>query len=315
MQFTRGTSAGEGAGPGTTTGTATTAPATAPVTARHRRRRRSQTVGWAVAPALATSLAYPVAVSGPAQAAPALHSAPVTALSSSALSSSAASVAAVARTAALQPTALAAAGLTVRDLQQRLTWAYMKPGVIDGLWGPNTRAAVIRFQRKFGVPVTGQPDAATVAQLVSRTRHGYGVKPACRKKAHAICVDKTLWLVRVYDHGRHLYSMDARFGGSKTPTREGDFSVGRKGDDYNHDGRVTLDEAQRYVTRDKGVTMPLPLFFSRGQAVHYSPFFARDGYAGSSHGCANTREYARMLRLWRATAVRTPVYVYRSSQL
>ena len=37
--------------------------------------------------------------------------------------------------------------------------------------------------------------------------------------------------------------------------------------------------------------MPFAMFFSGGQAVHYSPDFAAVGYNGASHGCVNVRDY------------------------
>lgn len=258
--------------------------------------------------ALLTSLASPVGFAAPAQAAPA----PATAVGAPIASSATAAVTA-ARTAA--PTTVRAAALGTRNLQIRLMWAGMEPGKLDGVWGPATRAAVLRFQRKFKLPATGRADDATWTALLARTKHGYGIKPECRRKAKAICVDKTLRLVRVLEKGVLLYSMDARFGPRHMATREGAFSVGRKGDDYNKDGQVSFEEAEKYVSRDLGLSMPLPLFFYRGQAIHYSPTFARDGYAGASSGCANVRDYAKQVKLWNWASVYTPVYVYSHSAL
>ena len=33
------------------------------------------------------------------------------------------------------------------------------------------------------------------------------------------------------------------------------------------------------------------MFFSGGQAVHYSPDFVANGYNGASHGCVNIRAF------------------------
>ena len=38
--------------------------------------------------------------------------------------------------------------------------------------------------------------------------------------------------------------------------------------------------------------MPFAMFFSGGQAVHYSSDFAARGYAGATHGCVNVRDLA-----------------------
>lgn len=49
----------------------------------------------------------------------------------------------------------------VRDAQQRLhTWGYYN-GPADGLWGPETKAAVERYQQSRGLPMSGRLDDAT----------------------------------------------------------------------------------------------------------------------------------------------------------
>ena len=68
-----------------------------------------------------------------------------------------------------------------------------------------------------------------------------------------------------------------RFGASYTPTREGLFHVYLKDADH--------------VSHLYGSAMPYSMFFSGGQAVHYSSDFAARGYAGASHGCVNVRDY------------------------
>ena len=54
------------------------------------------------------------------------------------------------------------------------------------------------------------------------------------------------------------------------------------------------------------------MFFSGGQAVHYSPYFARDGYNGGSHGCVNLRDYEGAQWLFDHTPTGSRVVVYRS---
>ena len=53
--------------------------------------------------------------------------------------------------------------------------------------------------------------------------------------------------------------------------------------------------------------MPYAMFFSGGQAVHYSPDFAARGYNGASHGCVNVRNLGGIqcpLRLRSGSATR-----------
>jgi DNA invertase Pin-like site-specific DNA recombinase len=59
--------------------------------------------------------------------------------------------------------------LRVREVQRRLKRAGARPGPVDGLFGPLTRAAVKRFQRRQQVASTGVVGRRTLALLRSRT--------------------------------------------------------------------------------------------------------------------------------------------------
>ena len=54
---------------------------------------------------------------------------------------------------------------TLRDVQRKLVSRGYNPGPADGVLGRATRAALMDFQRKENLPVTGQPDSATRAAL------------------------------------------------------------------------------------------------------------------------------------------------------
>ena len=114
----------------------------------------------------------------------------------------------------------------------------------------------------------------------------------------AMCIDKTtqqlVWVV----NGKPQLRFDVRFGADTTPTREGSFSVGWKAKDWTS----TLYHSE----------MPFSMFFSGGQAVHYSSDFAARGYAGASHGCVNVRDYAGIQNLFGQVKVGDKVIVYRS---
>lgn len=114
-------------------------------------------------------------------------------------------------------------------------------------------------------------------------------------KRHGVAIDisKTDRKARLLKDGRIVLEADARFGGWTTdedgkkvylPTREGAFSVFRKG---GAEYRSNL-----YSVENEGVLMPYPTFFSGGQAVHYSYEFAKVGYAVFSHGCVGLRDMA-----------------------
>ncbi len=50
---------------------------------------------------------------------------------------------------------------TVAKAQATLNELGYKAGTVDGLMGPNTRAAITRFQVASGIPATGQLDTST----------------------------------------------------------------------------------------------------------------------------------------------------------
>jgi DNA invertase Pin-like site-specific DNA recombinase len=62
--------------------------------------------------------------------------------------------------------------LRVREVQRRLKRAGARPGPVDGLFGPLTRAAVKRFQRRRHVAPTGVVGRRTLALLRNRTGGG-----------------------------------------------------------------------------------------------------------------------------------------------
>ena len=90
--------------------------------------------------------------------------------------------------------------------------------------------------------------------------------------------------------------MDVRFGAVGTPTREGSFSIQRK--------------ERTWTSTIYHSKMPYSMFFSGGQAVHYSPDFAAVGYAGASHGCVNVRDYDGIAWLFDQVQVGDKVVVY-----
>ena len=114
----------------------------------------------------------------------------------------------------------------------------------------------------------------------------------------AMCVDKTSRSLRWVVDGVVQTRVDVRFGSDELPTREGAFSVFRKSRDH--------------VSSLYDTPMPFAMFFSGGQAVHYSPDFAATGYDGASHGCVNVRDYDAVRRLFDQVHLGDKVIVYRS---
>ncbi len=201
-------------------------------------------------------------------------------------------------------------GAEVRAIQARLrqiAWFY---GDVTDHYGDQTRQAVAGFQAKRGFPVTGEVDQRTVTRLHEMTHEptsdelnnvkpdpadGAGVDPRCAT-GRAICIDKSSNSVRWVVDGDVELTLEARFGGNGYVTREGQFSVTRKSRDH--------------VSTLYDSSMPFAMFFSGGQAVHYSPDFAANGYSGASHGCVNIRDYDEIAWLYDQVAVGDKVVVY-----
>jgi len=194
-----------------------------------------------------------------------------------------------------------ATGAPVRDLQARLKQiGWWSGDVVDAYAAPTTQA-VKDFQTKREIPVTGEVDQRTIDKLTGMTRQPTSdelnnVKPtpppppppaaldARCMTGRVLCISKaTRSLTWVID-GQPQLKVDVRFGSENNPTREGVFSVYIKERDWTS----TL----------YGSKMPYSMFFSGGEAVHYSSDFAARGYDGASHGCVNVRDLAGIASLF-----------------
>jgi lipoprotein-anchoring transpeptidase ErfK/SrfK len=198
-------------------------------------------------------------------------------------------------------------------LQARLRQIGWFSGDVTDHYGPRTTTAVRGFQAKRGIPVTGYVDRRTQRRLDAMTHPPttaeltnqitpMGNVPGrldsrCRT-GRVLCIDKTSRTLRFLVDGVVRRTVDVRFGASYSPTREGVFHVYWK--DIDH------------VSHLYGSAMPYSMFFSRGQAVHYSSDFAARGYAGASHGCVNVRDLAGIRWLFGHVRVGDRVVIYRS---
>jgi Putative peptidoglycan binding domain/L,D-transpeptidase catalytic domain len=201
-------------------------------------------------------------------------------------------------------------GDRVRGLQARLRQIGWYSGNVTGFYGSVTTTAVRGFQARRAIPVTGEVDQRTLDRLVAMTHQPTAndlrnvtpttssgrLDPRCMT-GRALCISKRtnslVWAI----NGRPQLRTDVRFGSYQTPTREGSFTVGWKS--RNHFSTI-------YHT-----SMPYAMFFSRGQAVHYSSDFAARGYSGASHGCVNVRNLSAIAWLFDQVRVGDKVIVYR----
>jgi hypothetical protein len=166
---------------------------------------------------------------------------------------------------AVPSTGAAAPAMSTRVLQERLAILGYLPGTgVDGRFGPQTRSAVIAFQKWEGLARDGVPGPRTRAALAvanaptPRTRG-----PGTRVE---VLLDRQLALV--VRSGRVLRALHVSTGakGSRTPT--GTFEILRK--------------SRSSWSREYKAWLPFAAYFVRGVAFHAS---ARVPVRPASHGC------------------------------
>ncbi|MBU6533669.1 L,D-transpeptidase family protein [Streptomyces sp. NPDC057245] len=199
-------------------------------------------------------------------------------------------------------------GRDVRELQARLRQVEWLDDGPTGTYDDLTEQAVSGFQGKRGLPRTGSTDTATWQRLLDMTHEPgkwelylMGGQPAAAPDprcltGRVLCISKTSRTLRWMVDGRTVSTTAVRFGSQHTPTREGVFEVYWKS--RNH-WSTLYDSA-----------MPYAMFFSGGQAVHYSYDFAAHGYAGASHGCVNVRDEGAIADLYAQVRNGDKVVVY-----
>ncbi len=196
----------------------------------------------------------------------------------------------------------------VRELQARLRQIGHFGRNPTGYYGSVTADAVRSFQAKRRLPVTGSTDAVTWQRLLAMTRvpTAEELDPPTERplaapderclKGRVLCISKESRTLAWMRDGKVLSAMDVRFGSEYTPTREGVFEVFWKSRDH--------------VSTLYDTPMPYALFFSGGQAVHYSADFAANGYGGASHGCVNVRDKKKVAALFDQVKNGDKVVVY-----
>ncbi len=196
----------------------------------------------------------------------------------------------------------------VRELQARLRQIGHFGRTPTGYYGSVTADAVGSFQAKRSLPVTGSTDEVTWQRLLAMTRvpTAAELRPPTERpvaapderclKGRVLCISKKSRTLAWMIDGRVVSAMDVRFGSEYTPTREGVFEVFWKSRDH--------------VSTLYDTPMPYALFFSGGQAVHYSADFAANGYGGASHGCVNVRDKKKVAALFDQVRNGDKVVVY-----
>ncbi|MCX5376363.1 L,D-transpeptidase family protein [Streptomyces sp. NBC_00091] len=196
----------------------------------------------------------------------------------------------------------------VRELQARLRQLKLVSTAPTGFYGSKTTAAVKTFQSQHGLGATGAVDEATWQKLqgLSRKPTDEELRPPTTNEVDApdprcmqgrvMCISKESRTLAWMIDGKVVSTMDVRFGSENTPTREGLFKVEWK--------------AREWTSTIYHTSMPYSMFFSEGQAVHYSSDFAARGYSGASHGCVNVRDKGKLSALFDQVKVGDKVVVY-----
>lgn len=202
----------------------------------------------------------------------------------------------------------------VRNLQLRLAdVGLMKEKYATSYYGPMTRKAVQNFRSSAGMKRGSGKKISKKAwkKLVAKSgkvkkpsshnsgggnTKASGIAKACKVNGRVMCIDKTQRKLRYMVDGKVKKTVDARFGCAVSPTREGVWHVFRK---------VRHDVSYQYHS-----AMPLSMYFSGGEAVHYSSDFAARGYAGCSHGCVNIRDRNTLRYIYNHIKLGDRVVVY-----
>ncbi|MER5555132.1 L,D-transpeptidase family protein [Streptomyces sp. NPDC002793] len=197
----------------------------------------------------------------------------------------------------------------VRELQARLRQIGHFDRSPTGYYGSTTTASVQSFQGKRGLSRTGRTDVVTWERLLAMTRKPTAeeldpptAEPAAAKPdarcmtGRVLCISKNSRTLSWMIDGKVVSSMDVRFGSQYTPTREGAFSVYWK--------------SRHHVSTLYDSPMPYAMFFSGGQAVHFSSDFAANGYSGASHGCVNVRDEGKIASLYAQVRNGDKVVIY-----
>ena len=143
----------------------------------------------------------------------------------------------------------------------------------------------------------GVPSATTPRPIVtpSTTQNSFKLDSRCLT-GRAFCISKSQRKMAWVVDGKVDTVVDVRFGSELTPTRNGAFKINFK--------------SRNHVSSLYHTSMPYAMFFSGGQAIHYSADFAARGYNGASHGCVNVRNKTAIARLFDLARTGDKVIVY-----
>jgi hypothetical protein len=187
-------------------------------------------------------------------------------------------------------------GPAVQQVQAKLTTVGI-PTPDTGVFDKKTAKNVGIFNEKFRGYNYGENRVITrKSWLKLRKESKTKIPRYCLKQKKVMCISKKQKVLRYLHKGRVKRALDVRFGVPGYRTRNGKFKIFRK-------------KKNDYSVLYRSV-MKFSMYFSGGQAVHWSKSFPIDGYWGGSRGCVNTRKYKLTKQLFKKVTIGTPTFIY-----
>lgn len=143
----------------------------------------------------------------------------------------------------------------------------------------------------------GAVDTLTAPAAAAATTSQVKLPARCKVHGRLLCADKTRHQLYYVHNGKVERTLAAAFGKKGHRTREGVFHIQSK--------------RKHWVSTIYHSPMPYAMFFSGGEAVHYSAYFAAD-HRHQSHGCVNIRDKKTLAWVYSQMHVGDRVVVYRS---
>jgi len=127
-----------------------------------------------------------------------------------------------------------------------------KKGEVTGVWGPSSQLAANTYQEKVRLPVTGQPDAATLSHM------GLGAEDKIQENVAQTMIDKGAETVVAFDEYTYFDAMKQWSQHFWTMLNQ------------NRAIGLAAEQAAKQVVLRRGEKMPLPMIFGSGTA-HLQP--------------------------------------------
>ncbi|MDO5067937.1 MAG: L,D-transpeptidase [Propionibacteriaceae bacterium] len=189
-------------------------------------------------------------------------------------------------------------GNTLRYLAADSSGRHFSHYMVGKGWGAMAKIQSARIHGRSYVIALSHDGNLYAYDLVNRERF---VDPTPRVDSRCLtgrvmCASKSDRILHWVINGQIRASFDARFGAAATPSDDGAFRVKWK---------------SRYHTSSiYRAYMPWAMFYNGGEAVHYSPGFATDGWHGGSGGCVNLRDPEGIDWLYNQVRIGDKVVVY-----